>query len=355
MTPERHRLAGEIFHAALAVDSEGRAAFVEAAANGDRALQHEVESLLSAHTHAGNFIATSVVDAAAPQDAEREARSWLGRRVGHYEVLSFLGAGSMGEVFLVEDTRLGRRAALKLLSRHHDPEHLRRFEFEAKAASALNHPNIVTVYDVGVADGRPFLAFELVAGRTLREIMDRGGLAPASVQDIGRQIAKALGVAHSAGIVHRDIKPENVMVREDGYVKVLDFGLARLHPLDAGPESLANDTNRLVGTARYMSPEQARGDRVGPASDVFSLGIVLYEMAYGKHPFRADSLLGTLHAIVSAAPEPASPACDALPSALVRTIDAALEKDPASRPTAAAIDARIGTGHGIVPSALDRL
>ena len=113
-------------------------------------------------------------------------------------------------------------------------------------------------------------------------------------------------MAHAAGIVHRDIKPENVMVREDGYVKVLDFGLARLHPLDAGPESLANDTNRLVGTARYMSPEQARGDRVGPPSDVFSLGIVLYEMAYRKHPFRADSLLGTLHAIVSAAPEPAS-------------------------------------------------
>ena len=350
MTPERHRLVGEIFHTALAVDSEGRAAFVEAAANGDRALQHEVESLLSAHADAGNFIATSVVDAAAPQDAEREARSWLGRRVGHYEVLSFLGAGSMGEVFLVEDTRLGRRAALKLLSRHHDPEHLRRFEFEAKAASALNHPNIVTVYDVGVADGRPFLAFELVAGRTLREIMDRGGLAPTSVQDIGRQIAKALGVAHSACIVHRDIKPENVMVREDGYVKVLDFGLARLHPLDAGPESLANDTNRLVGTARYMSPEQARGDRVGPASDVFSLGIVLYEMAYGKHPFRADSLLGTLHAIVSAAPEPASPACDALPSALVRTIDAALEKDPASRPTAAAIDLALGPDTASFPA-----
>ena len=341
MTPEGHRLAGEIFHAALAVDSEGRAAFVAAAANGDRALQHEVESLLSAHTHAGNFIATSVVEAAAPLDAARVARSWLGRRVGHYEVLSFLGAGSMGEVFLVEDTRLGRRAALKLLSHHHDPEHVRRFEFEAKAASALNHPNIVTVYDVGVADGRPFLAFELVAGRTLREMMERG-LPRASVPDIGRQIAKALGVAHAAGIVHRDIKPENVMVREDGYVKVLDFGLARLHPLDAGPESLANDTNRLVGTARYMSPEQARGDRVGPASDVFSLGIVLYELAYGKHPFRADSLLGTLHAIVSAAPEPASPACDALTSALVRTIDAALEKDPASRPMAAAIDLELG-------------
>jgi serine/threonine protein kinase/tetratricopeptide (TPR) repeat protein len=342
-------LAGEIFHAALAIDPERRGAFVEAASHGDLALQREVESLLSAHNRAGSFIATSVMDAAMPQDAARESIAWVGRRIAHYEVLSFLGAGSMGEVYLVEDTRLGRRAALKLLSRNHDPEHVRRFELEARSASALNHPNIVTVYDVGVAEGRPFLTFELVAGQTLREIMARG-VTPASVQDIGRQIARALGVAHAAGIVHRDIKPENVMVREDGYVKVLDFGLARLHPLDAGHESLADGTNRLVGTARYMSPEQARGDRAGPASDVFSLGIVLYEMAYGKHPFRADSLLGTLHAIVSAAPEPGSLAAGALPSALTATIGAALEKDPARRPAAAAIDAALGQDIPSIPA-----
>ena len=293
MTPERHRLAGEIFHAALAVDAEGRAAFVEAAANGDRALQHEVESLLICP------YATPATSSPRRWWMRLRRRTPSARRVRGWAVASPITKCSHSSapgrwVRCSWSKTPGSDAAprLKLLSRDHDPEHLRRFEFEAKAASALNHPNIVTVYDVGVADGRPFLAFELVAGRTLREIMDRGGLAPTSVQDIGRQIAKALGVAHAAGIVHRDIKPENVMVREDGYVKVLDFGLARLHPLDAGPESLANDTNRLVGTARYMSPEQARGDRVGPASDVFSLGIVLYEMAYGKHPFRRGFVVG---------------------------------------------------------------
>ena len=229
MTPERHQLIGEVFHAALAIDPERRAAFIEAASNGDRALQHEVESLLSAHDRAGSFIATSVMDAAPPQDAARESAAWLGRRIAHYEVLSFLGAGSMGEVFLVEDTRLGRRAALKLLSRNHDPEHVRRFEFEARSASALNHPNIVTVYDVGMADGRPFLALELVAGQTLREMMT-GGVALASVQDIGRQSREGAW----RGACGRDRAPRHQARKRDGPRGRLRQG-ARFRPRAPSP------------------------------------------------------------------------------------------------------------------------
>ena len=264
MTPERHRQIGELYHAALAVAFEKRPAFLDAACRGDPDLRREVESLLVAHAHARSFIAAPALDAAGPsltQTADADQVS-VGHRITHYEILERLGAGGMGVVYLVEDTRLGRRAALKLLAREHDQEQVRRFEQEARAASALNHPNIVTVYDVGVADEGHFIALEFVAGRTLREMLGDGPLL-GSLAHTGGQIARALSVAHAAGIVHRDVKPENVMVREDGYVKVLDFGLARLLPHGVSRDSLSTQTGRLMGTARYMSPEQARGERVG--------------------------------------------------------------------------------------------
>ena len=321
VTPERHRQIGELYHAALAMAFEERPAFLDAACRGDADLRREVESLLVAHAHARSFIAAPALDAAGPSLTQTADPVSVGHRIAHYEILARLGAGGMGDVYLVEDTRLGRRAALKLLARDHDPEQVRRFEQEARAASALNHPNIVTVYDVGVADEGHFIVLEFVAGRTLREMLGDGPLL-GSIAHTGGQIARALSVAHAAGIVHRDVKPENVMVREDGYVKVLDFGLARLLPHGVSTDSLSTQTGRLMGTARYMSPEQARGEHVGPPSDVFSLGIILYQMATGLHPFAADSLLGTLHAIIAETPAP--------PSQSNKTIAASLEQ-PHSR------------------------
>jgi len=209
----------------------------------------------------------------------------------------------MGEVYLAHDSRLGRKVALKLLrpdlTGH--PDVTRRFEQEARAASALNHPNIVTIYEIGQVGDRRFLAMEFVDGQPLVAFVGR----PARVDwvaRVGAQLSQALATAHAAGIVHRDIKPENVLVRSDGYVKLLDFGLARLLPAtkpQSGPTVQDTGANVILGTPRYMSPEQARGESANTASDVFSLGVVLYELATGAHPFEADSTLGQLHAIIA--------------------------------------------------------
>src|SRR5215831_4613613 len=241
----------------------------------------------------------------------------VAEHVSHYRIISRLGQGGMGEVYLAEDTHLERRVALKLLPAQftQDEERVRRFILEAKAASALNHPNIITIYEIGEAEAARFIAMELVQGRTLREMISES-LSPEELAATGGQIAKALAVAHAAGITHRDIKPENIMVRDDGYAKVLDFGLARLAPLaesrsplitDAGPDAssgtehsgtehsrtespiyysqnaptLAQHTmpGTILGTVAYMSPEQARGQSVTTATDIFALGIIFYELA----------------------------------------------------------------------------
>src|SRR5262249_34569369 len=221
-----------------------------------------------------------------------------GTHMGRYEILSPLGAGGMGEVGLAEDTRLKRKVALKLLPAEltSDAERVRRFEQEAQAASALNHPNIVTVHDIGESEAGRFIVMELIAGRTLRAVIAEDNSLE-TVLALGQQMAKALGAAHASGITHRDIKPDNVMVRDDGYVQVLDFGLARLLPSAAsGAEAatLAQQTapGQVMGTVAYMSPEQASGQSVGPPSDIFSLGIVLYELAAGRHPFKSETLFG---------------------------------------------------------------
>ena len=231
-----------------------------------------------------------------------------GTRLQHYEIIARLGAGGMGEVYEAEDLQLRRRLALKVLLADvtADDDRVRRFEQEAHAASALNHPNIVTIYGLGASSDGRFIAMELVRGTTLREIAKRPSDID-TVVDIGRQIAEALAVAHAAGITHRDIKPENIMVREDGYVKVLDFGLARL----IRPSSLdSNDTQTMgnttpgtvLGTIRYMSPEQANGHVASMATDVFSLGLVLYELAAGRHAFAAAAPLQVMHGIMSEEP-----------------------------------------------------
>ncbi len=260
--------------------------------------------------------------------------------LSHYRIVEKLGAGGMGEVWLAEDTRLKRKVAIKLLPAEltADTDRVRRFEQEAQAASALNHPNIITVHDIGECEAGRFIVMELVAGRTLRTVIAEDNSVE-TLLSLGQQMAKALSAAHAAGITHRDIKPDNIMVRDDGYVKVLDFGLARLLPATAGGEeaaTLAQQTTpgTMMGTVAYMSPEQASGQSVSHSSDIFALGIVLYELATGRHPFKAETLVGYLHAITLQTPPPLTQWKPELPAAFNMLILRMLSKDASQRPTA---------------------
>jgi predicted ATPase len=274
----------------------------------------------------------------------------ISSNISHYRILSILGSGGMGEVYLAEDTRLQRLVALKVLPADltKDLARLRRFEQEARAVSALNHPNIVTIYEIGEADVGRFIVLEFVKGRTLRHLIG-GPQGLHSVIPVGRQIASALAVAHDAGIVHRDVKPENIMVRDDGYAKVLDFGLARLSANEASTDSMADTAihtrpGTLVGTIAYMSPEQIKAEGVGSASDIFSLGAILYEMATGRRPFRAGSEVAIMYQIVwdqTPAPTSLNPAVQ---PALETLILSMLEKDPLRRPSAADVAIALGGG-----------
>jgi serine/threonine protein kinase/tetratricopeptide (TPR) repeat protein len=262
---------------------------------------------------------------------------------GHYRVESRIGSGGMGDVFRAVDTRLNRRVALKLLRAGHAGEPaIQRFMREARAASALNHPNIVTIYEAGeTAEGELFIVQEFVDGRTLRSLIEeRQPLATAI--EVGRQVARALGAAHANGIVHRDVKPENIMLRADGYVKVLDFGLARVIDAEAAEQStratLETAPGTVMGTAAYMAPEQATGTQAGPPADVFALGVVLYEMAAGRRPFVAPSPVGVMAAILSEEPVPLMRLSPGIPPALDELVHRMLAKEPARRPSAREVD-----------------
>ena len=237
----------------------------------------------------------------------------IGRSLAQYRITASIGAGGMGEVYRATDARLGRDVAIKVLpaSTAADPERRQRFEQEARAASALNHPNILTVYDIGEADGTTYIAMELVEGKTLRELVAAEEALPTKrLLDIAVQTAEGLAKAHAAGIVHRDLKPENLMVSKDGYVKILDFGLAKLTEtvsLDASrlqtAIAAATEPGTVMGTAGYMSPEQASGQPVDFRSDQFTLGAILYEMATGKRAFQRKTGAETLVAIIREEPE----------------------------------------------------
>jgi serine/threonine protein kinase len=228
MMPGRWQHIERLYYAALQRDASQRAAFLDEACTDDAALRREVETLLQAHDRAGSFLAGPILQTAVQEIAQSEANSLVGRQLGAYKVLSLLGAGGMGEVYLAQDTRLGRKIALKILPGQftQDPDRMSRFEREARPASALNHPNILTIHDVGRVEETTFIATEFVDGITLRQKMTNQRLERREMLDIVIQIASALAAAHQAGIIHRDVKPENIMVRQDGYVKVLDFGLA---------------------------------------------------------------------------------------------------------------------------------
>ena len=268
-----------------------------------------------------------------------------GTRLGNYLVRSLIGSGGMGEVYLAHDERLRRDVALKLMAPRLDQEAqaVDRFIREALAVSALNHPNIVTIHETGEAAAGRFIVMELVQGRSLREVI-REGATVDQARDLARQVAEALAVAHAQQIVHRDVKPDNVMVRADGYVKVLDFGLARIAMSQhAGDATISAETRTglVLGTLGYLSPEQARGEAVTTASDVFALGILLYELLTGQHPFHAPSPLAVLHSITSDAPVPPSRMGIEVPPALDQLVLECLQKDARLRPAASEVASRL--------------
>lgn len=324
----------------MEIPAEKRPAFLDAACEGDAELRRQVEELLCAEMSGRQLLEEPLLEQLAQDIAVSPGRLDLaGKQFHHYRVLSRIGAGGIGEVWLAKDLRLGRKVALKLLLpiSAADPQQILRFEREARAASSLNHPNIVTIYEVGTAEGFEFIAQEFVEGGTLRQRLARGAMPLAAVLDVGAQVSSALAAAHAAGIIHRDIKPENIMLRPDGLLKVLDFGLARSigrsHSAPAGNTSNLSITRPglVIGTAKYMSPEQARGFPVDERSDIFSLGIVLYEIASGVPPFGGRTSSDVVAAILAQDPQPISRRMPGTPSPFEAVLKKCLEKDPAKR------------------------
>ncbi len=331
MTPERFAQIDEICDAAMDLAPAERASFLDRAC-ADEELRREVESLLQAHEQAGDFIAEPALGMAAELLDDGEEPSLApGHTVSHYRLLTLLGAGGMGEVYLAEDARLGRKVALKLLPKEftEDTDRVQRFELEARAASALNHPNILTIYEIGRVGAVRFTVAELVEGETLRARMAKGRMPLAEAVDVAAQVASALDVAHAAGVIHRDIKPENVMVRRDRIVKLLDFGLTKLTE-KAEPPGL------VLGTVRYMSPEQTRdSSHVDHRSDLWSLGVVLYEMVAGRAPFEGEDAPRQILSIRESEPPPLALHARGVPGRLEEIVRKALAKELNERyPTA---------------------
>ena len=330
-----------LFHAALELQPDERSTFLDQNCGSDGELRKEIESLLDASEKPLDFLRQPVLEAAHRMAAENSPQTIApGTVLAHYKVIALLGAGGMGEVYLAEDTHLKRKVALKMLTPEltRDERDLRRFEKEAQAASALNHPNILTIYEFGQVDGLRYIATELIEGQTLRQRIANGRLEPNAVLGIAIQIASALDAAHASGIVHRDIKPDNVIVRTDGIVKVLDFGIAKLserrveETLRRGLlASARTETGMVVGTAKYMSPEQARGLLVDARSDIFSLGSVMYEMITGRAAFEGETTSDVIAAILKVDPVPPVDLVPDVPYEIEHIMGKALRKDRETR------------------------
>jgi serine/threonine-protein kinase len=353
--PERWRQIEALFERALDLLPEERSAFLDQACAEDPQLRKQVEALLAADESAGGFLGTPAGEYAADllsdDAAEEEGEPDLqGRLLGPYRLIRQIGSGGMGVIYAAEDTRLGRRVAVKLLPPEYgrDPRAKERFVREARTASALDHPNLCTVYDVGDSDGRLFIVLAFYEGETLRERLRRGPLPAAEARDVAVQVARGLARAHEAGITHRDIKPANVMLTRRGEAKILDFGIAKL----AGDVTLTR-TGGAWGTPAYMSPEQARGQAVDSRSDVWALGVLLYEMLAGQRPFEGDDAQVVLSSILAQEPVPLARLRPEVPLDLARVVATALAKEPAHRYASAAellADLESGTAPAALPA-----
>src|SRR5438094_6705148 len=341
MTPARFQTIEEIFLAALEHEPGQVSAFLDTACEGDEALRREVEVLLASDQRAGRFIERSTVGLATKIIQKGQGDSLVGQTIGHYKISESIGTGGMGEVYLATDIVAGRKAALKLLPLRFtgDTERLKRFQQEAHAVVGLNHPNILTVYEIGEDHSIHYIASELIEGETLRERLTRGRMQLSEAVDVAIQVASALAAAHHAGIVHRDIKPENIMLRPDGYVKVLDFGIAKLAELDV-PVTIPRDealllveTNlgSILGTVRYMSPEQAYGAPVDKSTDIWSLGVVLNEMVTGHVPFTGDTPREVMSSILEKEPPQLTTYVAHIPAELQQIVSKTLRKDREER------------------------
>jgi len=336
MTPERWQRVEAIFQDALDRPAQERASFLEEACRHDEELRNEADTLIAAHESAGEFIEQPALAQDARFIFAQTGGDKVGHEVGSYRIVQRLGAGGMGEVYLAEDSRLDRLVALKLLPAYFaaDDDRLARFQREARSASALNHPNIITIHEVGETEDVRFIATEFIDGKTIQELISQGELTLGEVLDIGIQVTSALAAAHAAGIVHRDIKPDNIMQRDDGLVKLLDFGIAKLlEPATGSNKNLPmqTETGAVVGTVGYMSPEQARGVAIDERTDVWSLGVVLYQLLTRRLPFAGATRTDTLVNILEREPEPIIPT-DARSSAnellaLERVVLKSLRKD----------------------------
>jgi serine/threonine protein kinase/Tfp pilus assembly protein PilF len=341
MEPELWQRITDLFDEAMTRGPKERIAFLEEACEGDRDLRKQVERLVKSHEKSGDFLESSAFAVAPELLTDDRVGASVGELIGHYRIESLIGIGGMGEVYLARDDRLGRKAALKLLpdSLTTDETQLSRFKNEARSASALNHPNILTVYEIGAEGNRQFIATEFIEGITLRALLARGRIKPHAALEIAVQVASALAAAHEAGVVHRDIKPENIMLRPDGYAKVLEFGIAKLTE-----QRLASDNHMVkttaalqtrlglvLGTAHYMSPEQARGQKVDARSDIWSLGVVVYEMVAGSPPFRGETPSDCIASILTTEPPPLSRVLPDVPLKLESILQKALRKNSDER------------------------
>ena len=324
MNPQRWQRIKAIAFEAMELEPAERAAFLDAEAGDDQELRRSAEKLIEADAKSGDTFAEVIGEAAADLDAPTS------QQISHYRILAKLGEGGMGVVYKAEDTKLGRTVALKFLAPHllRDDDARKRFEREARAAAALDHPNICTVYEIDQADGKTFIAMAYLDGQTLRAKIAEAPLKIPEALGVAGQLAEGLGAAHEQGIVHRDMKPDNVMLLKGscGLAKIMDFGLAQL----AGASKLTREGTTL-GTMSYMSPEQAEGAETDQRSDIWSLGIILYEMVAGQAPFRGEFEQAVVYSILNEAPEPLTAVRTGVPQELERIVGKCLAKDAAAR------------------------
>ena len=341
MNAERWKKVKALFDAVVELQPAERDRILDRECEADVDLRREVEKLLASSEDSGGFLERPASSHVASAILEPNGILNAGDRFAHYKIVQRIGVGGMGEVYLAEDEKLDRRVAIKILNERFgkNDSHLQRFIREAKSASSLNHPNILVIHEISVGEDANFIVSEFVEGRTLRELVGGPELTVAFVLDIAIQIAEALSAAHGAGIVHRDIKPENIVVRPDGYVKVLDFGLAKLLKpqnilLDEGDKTaIQNQTAQgvIMGTVNYMSPEQAKAETVDERTDIFSLGVVIYELLTGSTPFQGDSMSETFANLINAEPPALALPPSRMSQELERIVSKMLRKEKGER------------------------